>query len=227
MSLGELVRPRYESVVQYFDAEHAPDAAVMWSPQQMFHDCVGNHGSLGGIQARAPFIAAGPGIRPRGIVPSISAPSMLRRRSLPCSAFRPAMGSTAESRRSGVRLAMQDGDEITELLDPDERPDHVVVFLWDGVNPGALHDAVDRGEAPGIASLIERGTSYRHGCISALPTATLANHTTQCTGVFPDGRGTSQPWYDRTEASMWIYRLSPDDRARDHLAPVSRRSTRR
>ena len=59
----------YESVVQYFDAEHAPDAAIMWSPQQMFHDCVGNHGSLGGIQARAPFIAAGPGIRPCGIVP--------------------------------------------------------------------------------------------------------------------------------------------------------------
>ena len=68
--LGELATPlAYESIVQYFDAEHAPDAAVMWSPQQMFHDCVGNHGSLGGIQARAPFIAAGPGIRPRGIVP--------------------------------------------------------------------------------------------------------------------------------------------------------------
>ena len=65
VSLGELATPlAYESVVQYFDAEHAPDAAVMWSPQQMFHDCVGNHGSLGGIQARAPFIAAGPGIRP-------------------------------------------------------------------------------------------------------------------------------------------------------------------
>ena len=47
VSLGELATPlAYESVVQYFDAEHAPDAAVMWSPQQMFHDCVGNHGSL-------------------------------------------------------------------------------------------------------------------------------------------------------------------------------------
>ena len=113
------------------------------------------------------------------------------------------MGSTAEVARSGVRLAMQDGDEITELLDPDERPDHVVVFLWDGVNPNALHDAVDRGEAPGIASLIERGTSYRHGCISALPTATLANHTTQCTGVFPGRSGVlHNTWFDRDRASM-------------------------
>ena len=92
--------------------------------------------------------------------------------------------------RSGVRLAMQDGDEITEL-DPDERPDHVVVFLWDGVNPNALHDAVDRGEAPGIASLIER----------APPTDTAASRrcrpphwpTTRHSAPVcsPDGRGYS------------------------------------
>ena len=223
VSLGELATPlAYESVVQYFDAEHAPDAAVMWSPQQMFHDCVGNHGSLGGIQARAPFIAAGPGIRPRGIVPEHLrtvdvAPTIAALLGIPA-------GDGVDGRgraRSGVRLAMQDGDEITELLDPDERPDHVVVFLWDGVNPNALHDAVDRGEAPGIASLIERGTSYRHGCISALPTATLANHTTQCTGVFPGRSGVlHNTWYDR-DRGVHVDLLDYHQmiRAREHLAP--------
>jgi hypothetical protein len=164
----------------------------------------------------------GPGSGPAASCPSICAPSMSRRRSQRSSAFRPAMGLDGRGRvRSGARLAMQDGDEITELLDPDERPDHVVVFLWDGVNPNALHDAVDRGEAPGIASLIERGTSYRHGCISALPTATLANHTTQCTGVFPGRSGVlHNTWYDRNRGvHVDLLDYHQMIRARDHLAP--------
>lgn len=221
--LGELATPlAYESIFQYFDAEHAPDAAVMWSPQQMFHDCIGNHGSLGGIQARAPFIAAGPGVRARGIVPEHLrtvdvAPTIAALLGIP-----QRDGVDGRGRpRSGVRMAMQDGDEITELLDADERPEHVVVFLWDGVNPNELHDAVDRGEAPNVAALIERGTSYRHGCISALPTATLANHTTQCTGVHPGHSGVlHNTWYDRGRGShVDLLDFPQMIRARDHLAP--------
>ena len=197
--LGELATPlAYESIFQYFDAEHAPDAAVMWSPQQMFHDCVGNHGSLSGIQARAPFIAAGPGIHARGVVAEHLrtvdvAPTIAALLGVPA-------GDGVDGRgrpRTGVRLAVQDGDEVISLLASDAHPDHVVVFLWDGVNINELHDAVDDGDAPNTAALIERGTSYRHGCLSALPTATLANHTTQCTGVFPGHSGIlHNTWYD-------------------------------
>ncbi|MEO0493963.1 MAG: alkaline phosphatase family protein [Actinomycetota bacterium] len=221
--LGELATPlAYESIVQYFDAEHAPDAAVMWSPQQMFHDCIGNHGSLGALQARAPFIAAGPGIRARGVVPEHVrtvdvAPTIAALLDIPA-----ADGVDGRGRpRGSARLAVQDGDEIAGLLDPDERPEHVVVFLWDGVNPNALHDAADRGDAPNVASLIERGTSYRHGCISALPTATLANHTTQCTGVFPGRSGIlHNTWFDRTRrAHVDLLDYPQMIRARDHLAP--------
>ena len=67
-ALGELATPlAFEMIIQYFDAEHAPDAGH-GRLSRAFHGCVGNHGSLSGIQARAPFIAAGP-IRSRGVVP--------------------------------------------------------------------------------------------------------------------------------------------------------------
>ena len=222
-ALGVLATPlAFESIIQYFDAEHAPDAVVMWSPQQMFHGCVGNHGSLSGIQARAPFIAAGPGIRPRGVVPEHLrtvdvAPTIAALLGLPTTDGVDGRGRA----RPGVRLAVQDGDELTSLLDPSTRPDHVVVFLWDGVNPNELHDAVDAGDAPHVAELIERGTSYRHGCLSALPTATLANHTTQGTGVFPGHSGIlHNTWFDRArQVHVDLLDYSQMINARAHLAP--------
>lgn len=221
--LGQVATPlAYQSIFQYFDAAHAPDAVVMWSPKQMFHGCVGNHGSLSSIQARAPFIAAGPGVRPRGIVPEHLrtvdvAPTIAALLGVPA-------GDGVDGRgrpRQHARLTVQDGDEIGSLLDPDQRPDHVVVFLWDGVNANELHDAVDAGDAPNVASLIERGTSYRHGCLSALPTATLANHTTQCTGVFPGHSGIlHNTWYDRERrVEVNLLDFSQMINARDHLDP--------
>ncbi len=221
--LGDLATPlAFESIFQYFDSRHAPDAVVMWSPEQMFHGNIGNHGSLSGTQARAPFIAAGPGVLARGIVAEHLrtvdvAPTIAALLGVP-----PGDGIDGRGRpRSGVRLAMQDGDELTSLLDPDRRPEHVVVFLWDAVNPNELHDAVDDGDAPHVASLIERGTSYRHGCLSALPTATLANHTTQCTGVFPGHSGVlHNTWYDRGRGvHVDLLDFAQMINARDHLAP--------
>ncbi|MEM7142072.1 MAG: alkaline phosphatase family protein [Actinomycetota bacterium] len=198
--LGEHATPlAMESTAQYFDSPHAPDLVILHAPTHRFHGNVGEHGSLATTQARAPFIAAGPGVVARGIVdehvrtvdvaPTVAA-------LLGCA---PIDGHDGLGRpRSGVRLRVQDGDEVTSLLDPDQRPDHVVLFLWDGCNPQALHAAAARGDAPNIAALIERGTSYRHGAIAALPTATLANHTTETTGVFPGRSGVlHNTWYDR------------------------------
>ncbi|MEM9203964.1 MAG: alkaline phosphatase family protein [Actinomycetota bacterium] len=221
--LGELATPlAYESVFQYFDAVHAPDAVAMWAPTQMFHGSLGNHGSLSTIQARAPFIAAGPGIHARGVVaehlrtvdvaPTIAA--------LLGVAPRDGVDGRGRRRRN-ARLAMQDGHEITTLLDPDQQPDHVVVFLWDGINANELHEAIDAGDAPNTAELVERGTAYRHGCLSALPTATLANHTTQCTGVFPGHSGVMHnTWYDRTrDVHVDLLDFPQMITAREHLAP--------
>lgn len=199
-TLGDHATPlAMASTAQYFDSPHAPDLVILQAPTHRFHSNVGEHGSLATTQARAPFIAAGPGVVPRGIVEENLrtvdvAPTLAAL--LGCAQIdgHDGLGRT----RSGVRLKVQDGDERSELIDPDQRPDHVVLFLWDGCNPQALHEAAALGEAPRTAELIERGTSYRHGAIASLPTATLANHMTETTGVFPGRSGVlHNTWYDR------------------------------
>ena len=192
------------SVAQYFDSPHAPDLVVLHAPTHRFHGNVGEHGSLATTQARAPFIAAGPGIVARGVVDEHIrtvdvAPTLAAL--LGCAPIDGVDG--LGRRRPGVRLAVQDGDEATGLLDPDTRPDHVVLFLWDGCNPQALHDAAAAGDAPRIAELIERGTSYRHGAYASLPTATLANHSAAATGVLPGRSGIlHNTWFDRAAARI-------------------------
>ena len=205
---------------QYFDSPHAADLVVLHAPTHRFHGNTGEHGSPATTQARAPFIAAGPGVVPRGIVdehirivdiaPTVAA-------LLGCA---PIDGHDGSGRpRAGVRLAIQDGDERTELLDPEQRPDHVVLFLWDGCNPQALHEAAAAGDAPRIAELIERGTSYRHGAFASLPTSTLANHTTASTGVLPGHSGIlHNTWFDRDRDHVVdLLDFGQMITARDHL----------
>ena len=208
------------SVAQYFDSPHAPDLVVLHAPTHRFHGNVGEHGSLATTQARAPFIAAGPGIVARGIVDEHLrtvdvAPTLAAL--LGCA---PIDGVDGLGRpRPGVRLAVQDGDEATALLDPDTRPDHVVLFLWDGCNPQALHDAASAGDAPRIAELIERGTSYRHGAYASLPTATLHKHSAAATGVLPGRSGIlHNTWFDRAaERVVDLLDFRQMITAREHL----------
>jgi hypothetical protein len=209
-----------DSIAQYFDSEHAPDLAVLHAPTHRFHGNAGEHGSLSTTQARAPFIAAGAGVVARGVVDDHVravdvAPTLAAL--LGCT---PIDGHDGRGRaRSGVHLAVQDGQARTELIDDTELPDHVVVFLLDGTNPNALTASIERGDAPTIGSLVERGTSYRHGSIASLPTATLGNHMTQLTGVHPGHSGVlHNTWYDRA-ADRIVDLLDFDQmvRARDHL----------
>ncbi|MEQ8841782.1 MAG: alkaline phosphatase family protein [Acidimicrobiales bacterium] len=219
--LGEHPTPHaMASVAQYFDSPHAPDLVVLHAPTHRFHGNVGEHGSLATTQARAPFIAAGPGVAARGIVDDHLrtvdiAPTLAAL--LDCA---PIEGVDGLGRpRSGVRVAVQDGDECTAVLDPDTRPDHVVLFLWDGCNPQALHAAAASGAAPRIAELIERGTSFRHGAYASLPTATLANHSAAATGVFPGRSGIlHNTWYDRGRDQLVdLLEFGQMITARDHL----------
>ena len=219
--LGEHATPdAMHSTAQYFDSPHAPDVVVLHAPTHRFHGNQGEHGSLATTQARAPFIAAGPGVIARGIVDEHLrmvdvAPTLAALLGCP-----PIDGHDGLGRpRSGLRLAVQDGHERTELLDPDTRPDHVVAILWDGCNPQALHEAAACGDAPRIAELIERGTSYREGVIASLPTATLANHNTATTGVHPGRSGIlHNTWYDRERDQLVdLLDLTQMINARDHL----------
>lgn len=199
---GENAYPfAFEQVAQLFDHPSAPDLCVVHSADHNWEDQGGHrgeHGSLGLVQARAPFVLAGAGVREQGLVEGSArlvdvAPTILQ-----------LLGVDAGT--DGTHLAGQDGRVRHDALDPSARPaEHVVAFLFDGTNANVLYDMAARGEAPNIARLIESGTAYRHGAISGLPTVTLANHTSVLTGRLPGHHGIlHNAWFDRDAGQQVI-----------------------
>lgn len=189
----------FDSIAQFFDAQHAPDLLVTHAGAHAYGGNVGQHGSLGVLQARAPFIAAGAGVLDLGMIDESArmidiAPTVAALLGLPV--VLGASGPTGAP-RVDARLVRQDGDPIDAVLDGTVA-EHVLVALLDGCNANLLYDAIDAGEAPNIAALLERGTGLRHGLYSSLPTATLANHTTAITGAHPGHSGVlHNTWIDR------------------------------
>lgn len=192
-----------DSIAQLFDAPHAPEMIAVHTASHHFDDHLGQHGSPGVVQARAPFIAAGAGIvaadgdgqrgfvdrslRMVDVAPTIAAVLGM-----------PVVGGVGPDggHRPDARLARQDGDPA-DVLDG-EVARHVVVFLLDGCNANLLYDAIGSGEAPHLAGLVSRGVAYRRGLFASMPTATLANHTTAVTGAHPGHSGVlHNAWYDR------------------------------
>lgn len=190
----------YEHVAQVFDHPCAPDICVMHTAAHRWEIHRGEHGSLGVVQARAPFIVSGAGIARHGLVDRHCrlvdvAPTILELLGVPAS---PGTGETGDP-AEGLYLSRQDGAAVSGLRDPDRPgPRRVVGFLLDGANANVLYDAAARGEAPVTARLIAEGTAFRHGAIASLPTVTLANHTTILTGCHPGHHGVlNNAWYDR------------------------------
>lgn len=189
----------YDSIAQFFDSPVAPEVVALHTGSHHFDENLGQHGALGVVQARAPFIAAGKGIRTLGrvdrstrtvhVAPTVAA-------ALQLDLHPNGIGPTGE-RRPDAMLRRQDGDPEDAIL-TGERAGHVVVFLLDGCNANLLHDVIDAGEAPNIAALARRGVDYAHGMMASLPTATLANHTTAVTGAHPGHSGVlHNTWHDR------------------------------
>lgn len=191
----------FAQVAQLFDHPAAPDLCVLHSADHNWEDQGGHrgeHGSLGIVQARAPFVLAGRGVRADGVVPRSArlvdvAPTILA-----------LLG--VEPDTDGRFLAGQDGTVCEDALDPSSgRPRHVVAFLFDGTNPNVLYDMAARGEAPNVARLVEMGTAYGHGAMAGLPTVTLANHTSIMTGRLPGHHGIlHNAWFDRSTGEQII-----------------------
>ena len=62
----------YDQVAQFFDAPSAPDLCVVHTAAHNWEDAGGHrgeHGSLDAVQARAPFVISGAGVRRLGLVP--------------------------------------------------------------------------------------------------------------------------------------------------------------
>ena len=193
----------YEQLAQLFDHPSAPDLMVQHSAAHYWGDQgghLGEHGSMGVVQARAPFVAAGAGIGPKGMVDASCrlvdvAPTVLEL--LGCGA--PAGAPP------GARLAGQDGAVLDELVTAPGTARHVVCFLLDGTNANVLYDLVARGAAPNVARLVELGCAYRHGALASLPTVTLANHTSILTGSHPGHHGIlHNAWVDRASGAQVV-----------------------
>src|SRR5690242_15902839 len=121
----------FDQVAQLYDSPAAPDLCVIHSAAHNWEDQGGHrgeHGSIGVVQARAPFVIAGKGVRNDGLVPRSGrlvdvAPTV-------CA----LLGVAPHD--DGAYLLGQDGVVRDDVLDVAAgRPQHVIGFLFDGTNP--------------------------------------------------------------------------------------------
>ncbi|MBM3671648.1 MAG: nucleotide pyrophosphatase [Actinobacteria bacterium] len=191
----------FDHTAQLFDHPAAPDLCVLHSADHNWEDQGGHrgeHGSLGIIQARAPLVLAGKGVRNDGLVPRSArlvdiAPTVLE-----------LLGIDRDT--DGNHLNGQDGVVLSDSLDLSAgSAKHVVVLLFDGTNSNVLYDMAARGEAPNVARLMGMGTAYQHGAMAGMPTVTLANHTSVVTGRLPGHHGIlHNAWFDRRTGQQVI-----------------------
>jgi phosphonoacetate hydrolase len=151
----------FDQVAQLYDSPDAPDLCVIHSAAHNWEDQGGHrgeHGSIGVVQARAPFVIAGKGVRNDGLVPRAArlvdvAPTVAA-----------LLGCAPLDGRDGRYFAVQDGVVRDDVIDASgARPKHVIGFLFDGTNPNVLYRMAASGEAPNVARLIEMGTAYQPG----------------------------------------------------------------
>jgi hypothetical protein len=166
-----------------FDDPRAPDLAVVHTgahhwPERGGH--LGEHGSLNGVQSRAPLVLSGPGVTARGLVDEV--------------ARTVDVGATL-ARLSGGDDSGMDGRAL-DLVQPGAA--HVVGLLWDGAQCADLLSEAQAGRLPNVARLLERGCALRGGAIAEFPSVTLVNHTCALTGVGPGRHGiVNNAYYDR------------------------------
>lgn len=193
-----------ERILSFFDdPDRSPDVAVVHTPRHYFPDengHVGEHGSLDVIQSRAPLVVSGRGFTHRGLVDDHArlvdvGPTMAVLAGVPSDDLVDASG------------APLDGHVLTAYLDGSS-PTAVIGILWDGAHCGDLLHLAERGELPGVARLIERGSALRGGAVAQFPSITLTNHTSILTGVGPGRHGVlGNVFYDRSTAE----RIVPND----------------
>jgi phosphonoacetate hydrolase len=194
----------YDNAAQLFDDARAPDLAVVHTPAHNWEERGGHrgeHGSLDLVQSRAPLILAGKGVKRLGRI----------EREARMVNVAPTLATLAGVEPlNGTLLRAQDGEPLTDVLEPSERPSHVVGFLWDGANANVLYAMAGAGELPNVARLMGEGTTFGHGCIASFPSVTLANHTTALTGAHPGRHGVLHNFYFDRATGRQIVTNAPD-----------------
>ena len=200
----------HDQIAQLYDHPAAPDLCVVHTAAHNWEDQGGHrgeHGSLDVVQARAPFIISGAGVRRDGVVQRACRLVDVAPTVLALLGATPVEGGIANNgeQRSDALLRRQDGDVISDVIADAGAPRHVIGFLFDGANPNVLYDLAASGDAPNVARLIAQGTAFAHGAMASLPTVTLANHTGILTGCYPGHHGIlHNAWYDRTRGQQII-----------------------
>lgn len=171
-----------------FSDPRAPDLAVVHTdahhwPERAGH--LGEHGSLGSVQSRAPLILSGAGVSARGVLDR---------------AVRTVDVGATLSWLAGGSVDGMDGSPI-DLVSRTGGP--VVGLLWDGAQCASLLAHAD--ELPGISRLLARGVALRGGAIAEFPSVTLVNHTCALTGVGPGKHGiVNNAFFDRETGQQVI-----------------------
>ena len=189
-----------------FADERAPDLAVVhtgdhWYVDQGGHP--GEHGSLNGLQSRAPLLVSGPGVTERGVVERVA---------------RTVDVAATLAHLAGGEVDDMDGTPL-DLVVPGAR--HVVGLLWDGAPCAELLDLASSGHLPNVRRLLDRGCALRGGAIAEFPSVTLVNHTCALTGVGPGRHGiVNNAFFDRTTGEQVVPNSSSSwHRAMDWVRP--------
>jgi phosphonoacetate hydrolase len=189
-----------------FSDPRAPDLAVVHTgahcwPERGGHP--GEHGSLNGVQSRAPLLLSGAGVRARGVLERVARVV--------------DVGATLAHLTGGTYDDM-DGTPL-DLVVPGAR--HVVGLLWDGAQCADLLAQAAAGALPNVARLLERGCALRGGAIAEFPSVTLVNHTCALTGVGPGRHGiVHNAFYDRVLGQQVVPNASASwHRAMDWMRP--------
>ena len=168
-------------------ADRAPDLAIVHTdahhwPERGGH--IGEHGSLGVLQSRAPLILSGAGVTARGLL----------QRSARTVDVMPTLATLAGV--DAAALSELDGTPI-DLAVP--TGGYVVGVLWDGTNAQDLYELAASGELPNVARLLERGCALAGGAVAEFPSVTIVNHTSALTGLGPGRHGiVNNTYFDRT-----------------------------
>lgn len=189
-----------------FRDPRAPDLAVVHTGRHCWTERgghLGEHGSLNGLQSRAPLLLSGRGVQASGVVDAVA---------------RTVDVAATLAHLAGGSYDEMDGRPI-DLVVP--AAPHVVGLLWDGAPSGELLALAEDGTLPNVARLLARGCALRGGAIAEFPSVTLVNHTCALTGVGPGTHGiVNNAYYDRVQGEQVVTNHSSSwHRAAEWLRP--------
>jgi len=198
----------YEKIAQFFDSPNASDLVINPKSYQYARQ-PGQHGSADVVQARAPLVFSGPGIKGSGMTDTLCAqvdvaPTIAKLLGMPLIDGKDSTGRTSMEREvePDVYLRRQDGKPIADIIDEGvPGPDRAYIFLLDGLSNTELKERLehDRESIPNLGRLIERGVMFRYGTIVNFPSITWPSHNALGTGAWCGHHDVVNPTYHLRE----------------------------